>query len=169
MRRILLGAIVVLTASASVASADDGSGILGDDKGVLLFHLETQFGPGPGTPIGISPDLSYWRGSMTYSLLHSSAGITGFTGLQSGSICVHDCDAFSSAYHGGALQVGYHLLDGPTLLEVHAAAVMEELDPAAFGVKLGGELWRYLGGEGFLLSVKPNVLLPVTERDAFPG
>jgi hypothetical protein len=161
--------VLLLMASASVASADPTT-LAGDkDEGVIWFHLATQFGPGPGTPISISPDLSYWHGSMSYSLLHSSAAITGFTGLQSGSICVHDCDAWSSAYHGGAAQVGYRILHDDTLLELHAAAVLEEVDPAAFGIKLGGELWRYLGGDGFLASFKPNVLVPVTERDAFPG
>jgi len=174
MRRILLGAVLVLaTTTSAFADGDDDDESFGDRSllgdGLLWFHLETQFGPGPGSPVAISPDLSYWRGSMIYSVLHSSAAITGFTGLQSGSICIHDCDAWSSAYHGGALQVGYHTLSGESLLEVHAGLVLEELDPAAFGVKLGGELWHFLGGEGFIITAKPNVLLPVTERDAFPG
>lgn len=170
MRRTLLGALILLGTTTSAVADDESSSdtsFLGD--GLLWFHLETQFGPGPGSPIAISPDISYWHGSMVYSVLHSSAAITGFSGLQSGSICIHDCDAFSGRYHGGALQVAYHTIDASSLFEVHAGLVLEDLDPAAFGIKLGGELWKYLGGDGFILQVKPNVLIGVNERDAFPG
>src|SRR5258706_14937742 len=100
-----LAALALLLGTTAVAHADEGGDHdhVPDIGGLWWFHLETQFGPKPGTPIGISPDVQYWRGHMVYGLLHSSAAITGFTGIQSGSICVHDCDAWSSAYHGGAL------------------------------------------------------------------
>jgi hypothetical protein len=151
--------------SDSDGDDDDGDGLFGDPE--LWFHLGVQLGPGAGTPVSIAPDVRYLRHSLEIGLLHSSEAITGFTGIYPGpSVCVHGatCDAYSSPYHGGALQIAYGTIKGLNLLKLEAGLVVNDFDPFEGGIKLGGELWRLVGDDGVMVTAKPNIL--VAQHDA---
>ena len=171
---LLAAALALGTASTAFASpgdifrlsgapeGDDDGDDDGDDadhdEGFFQLRLSTQFGPEPGNPVSLSPDLRYTHGAFEVGLLHSSEAITGFSGITSGSVCLAKCDELSSRYHGGMLQAGYTLYGKESITTLQAGAVASAVDPFDLGFKLGIEHLR-LVPDLILLTAKPNIII----------
>ena len=155
-----------LVLSAGTASAQPAPGVLA--HGIFTATVTAEIDASKdtfGDPTSIAPDIAIAASDrLTFSLIHSTFGRTGFRGGAGGGICVTERCAKTYDNVGGEVYLG--LLDGTFAFAANGGIHAISLDNELYAGKLGARM-RVLAGPLSLVSV-PSVAISITKRDDSP-
>ncbi|MDQ3340931.1 MAG: hypothetical protein M4D80_37720 [Myxococcota bacterium] len=157
---------LLLLLTAVTASAQPAPGVLAHGLFNATITAEVDASKGTfGDPTSIAPDISIAAGDrLTFLLIHSTFGRTGFRGGAGAGICITDRCAKTYDNVGGEVYLG--LYDGTFAFAANGGIHANSFDGELYAGKLGARM-RLRAGPLSLVSV-PSVAIAITKRDDSP-
>lgn len=119
-----------------------------------------------GSPSSIAPDLSIGAtDDLSFSLIHSTFGTTGFRGGAGLGFCV--ADACQYPYNNAGLETTYSVTRGRIASGVSAGFYGTNIARRWFAAKLGGRVKATLAD--VTIASNPSVFIALGERDGVDG
>jgi len=161
-----IGTVALLSLATATASAAPGLTL---DPGQLFVQLDLELNASSGAvgkPVSIAPDVSIGATEdLTFSLIHSTYGTTGFRGGTGLGLCVTGSSGgCAHPYNNVGGEALYSVVKGDAALALVAGLYSLDLSNSFVDLKVGMKM--KLSSGPLALTVNPSAYAALDKRDA---